>query len=208
MNILVLNAGSSSQKSELYALGEVLPTEPPTPIWSAQLDWQDADTAQLTVKTAQGDRLEQTLQSISRSEALSQVLSTLWQGPTQVIPNPQAIDGVGHRVVHGGQDYQESVLVTPEVKAAIARLSSLAPNHNPANLEGIERMEQLLGDIPKWPSSTPPSTAKSQPLPPPTLAPISGSSRAFAAMVSMALVTNIAPTEPPNYWSKSCMNCA
>jgi acetate kinase len=149
MNILVLNAGSSSQKSELYALGEVLPADPPTPIWSAQLDWHDADTAQLMVKTAQGDRLEQALTNISRSKALSQVLNTLWQGPTQVIPNPQAIDVVGHRVVHGGQDYRASVIVTPEVKAAIARLSSLAPNHNPANLEGIELMEQLLGDIPQ-----------------------------------------------------------
>jgi acetate kinase len=149
MNILVLNAGSSSQKSELYALGEVLPSVPPTPIWSAQLDWHEADAATLTVKTAKGDRLEQTLKSISRSEALSQVLSTLWQGSTQVIPNPQSIDGVGHRVVHGGQDYRESVIVTPEVKAAISRLSSLAPNHNPANLEGIELMAQLLGDIPQ-----------------------------------------------------------
>ncbi|MGD1907608.1 MAG: acetate kinase [Leptolyngbyaceae cyanobacterium] len=149
MNILVLNAGSSSQKSELYTLGETLPSEPPTPIWSAQLDWQDADAAHLTVETARGDRLEQELTDISRSSALSQLLSTLWQGPTQMIPNPQSIDGVGHRVVHGGQDYRASVIVTPEVKAAIARLSNLAPNHNPANLEGIELMEQLLGDTPQ-----------------------------------------------------------
>lgn len=53
---------------------------------------------------------------------------------------------MGHRVVHGGEDYQESAIVTPEVKAAINRLSALAPNHNPANLEGIELMEKLLGE--------------------------------------------------------------
>ncbi|MDA0866848.1 MAG: acetate kinase [Cyanobacteria bacterium] len=147
MHILVLNAGSSSQKSELYDLGAALPPEPPTPIWSAQLDWHDADAATLTVKT--GDRLTRELAKISRSAALSQLLSTLWQGPTQVIPSLEAIDGVGHRVVHGGQDYRASVVITPEVKAEIARLSCLAPNHNPANLEGIELMEQRLGDVPQ-----------------------------------------------------------
>lgn len=146
MKILVLNAGSSSHKCCLYAIEGSLPSHPPMPLWSAQLDWHDQDHASLKVKTKRED-LETELSSVSRSDALLQLLTTLWHGPTQMLPNPQAIDGVGHRVVHGGQDYQSSVVVTPEVKAAIADLIPLAPNHNPANLEGIELIEQLLGNV-------------------------------------------------------------
>jgi acetate kinase len=56
---------------------------------------------------------------------------------------------VGHRVVHGGQDYRESVEITEEVKKAIAHLATLAPSHNPANLEGIEAIEQHWGSVPQ-----------------------------------------------------------
>jgi acetate kinase len=56
---------------------------------------------------------------------------------------------VGHRVVHGGQEYREATLITPEVKAAIRRLFVLAPAHNPANLEGIEAVEQVLPNVPQ-----------------------------------------------------------
>lgn len=146
MKILVLNAGSSSHKCCLYAIEGSLPSHPPMPLWSAQLDWHDQTHASLKVNTKRED-LETELSSVSRSDALLQLLTTLWHGPTQMLPSPQAIDGVGHRVVHGGQDYQSSVVVTPEVKAAISDLIPLAPNHNPANLEGIELIEQMLGNV-------------------------------------------------------------
>jgi acetate kinase len=89
--------------------------------------------------------LKQVIQSQSRVDDTRQMLTTLWEGETQVIEKPGQIDMVGHRVVHGGQEYQESVLINPEVKAAIARLCHLAPAHNPANLEGIEMMQTILG---------------------------------------------------------------
>ena len=73
------------------------------------------------------------------------MLETLWQGQTKVIEQPSAIDVVGHRVVHGGQEYRESVRITPAVKVAIDRLAVLAPAHNPANLEGINAIELALG---------------------------------------------------------------
>lgn len=149
MKILVLNAGSSSHKCCLYVVEGTLPGLPPEPIWEAQLDWHDPNTAALTVKTMQGCKLEEELSSLSRSEALLRLLRTLWQGETQVIQKLEEIDVVGHRVVHGGKDYQASVVVTQEVKDAIASLIPLAPAHNPANLEGIELMEQLLEDIPQ-----------------------------------------------------------
>jgi acetate kinase len=145
MNILVLNAGSSSQKSCLYQFtGSSQEQEhPPDPLWEAQIDWTE-DKAQLRVKTAKGEKLQTTLESGDRAQDLNQMLTTLWSGKTQVIENAQSIQAVGHRVVHGGQDYSRPVRITDEVKAAIARLSYLAPAHNPANLQGIETLESLL----------------------------------------------------------------
>lgn len=146
MKILVLNAGSSSHKCCLYGIEGSLPRHPPTPLWEAQLDWHDQDHASLRVTTKR-ETLEKDLSSVSRFDALSTLLTTLWYGSTPVVPSPEAIDVVGHRVVHGGQDYQSSVVVAPEVKAGISSLIPLAPNHNPANLEGIELIEQLLGNV-------------------------------------------------------------
>ena len=148
MKILVLNAGSSSHKLCLYALGHTLPATAPIPAWEAQIDWYP-DQAVMEIKTDAGASLEQKVALTSRRDTLSQVLSTLWQGTTQVLNSPHEIDAVGHRVVHGGQTYQASTVVTPEVKAEIDRLKQLAPNHNPANLEGIELMEKLLGQVPQ-----------------------------------------------------------
>ncbi|MEA5465371.1 acetate kinase [Leptothoe sp. PORK10 BA2] len=148
MKILVLNAGSSSHKLCLYILDNGLPKQAPTPAWAAQIDWYP-DQAALTVEAQTGVSLNRTLEFTSRREILSKTLSTLWQGATQVLHNPDEIDIVGHRVVHGGQIYQASTVVTPGVKADIERLRQLAPNHNPANLEGIELMEELLGEVPQ-----------------------------------------------------------
>ncbi|MDX2214894.1 MAG: acetate kinase [Oculatellaceae cyanobacterium bins.114] len=149
MKILVLNAGSSSQKSCLYSLNGDLSADPPEPLWEAHIDWtHHQGKAEITVKAA-GITLENELPSTSRAEVTQHMLKTLWSGKTQVIDHPNAIDIVGHRVVHGGQDYQSSTRVTAEVKAAIARLASFAPVHNPANLEGIEVIEQVLGDVPQ-----------------------------------------------------------
>ncbi|PZD71210.1 Acetate kinase [Acaryochloris thomasi RCC1774] len=149
MKILVLNAGSSSHKCCLYTIKGAIPESPATPLWEAQLDWHAPNHAALVVKTAAGEQREEDLSSVTRADALSHLLETLWQGETQAIQNLQEIDVVGHRVVHGGQAYQASVRVTDEVKDAIATLSPLAPTHNPAHLEGIEIIERLLGQVPQ-----------------------------------------------------------
>jgi acetate kinase len=150
MKILVLNAGSSSQKSCLYEFkAEALPA-PSRPLWEAEIDWTHHKVlAELKVATAQGASLEETLQSESQSEATGHMLRTIWSGPTKVIKEPSAIDIVGHRVVHGGRECEQSTFVTPKVKAAIAHLAELAPAHNPANLSGIEAIEQILGAVPQ-----------------------------------------------------------
>jgi acetate kinase len=150
MKILVLNAGSSSQKSCLYELNDVLPDRPPQPLWEAQIDWNHREgVTELKVETASGTEQEEEFPSDSRQAAISRMLETLWQGKTHVINSLKEIDIVGHRVVHGGQDYQQSTLISPDVKEAIARLSVFAPVHNPVNLEGIEALEKILPNVPQ-----------------------------------------------------------
>ncbi|MEG5033417.1 acetate kinase [Microcoleus sp. AT3-D2] len=150
MKILVLNAGSSSQKSCLYELNDVLPDRPLQPLWSAQIDWtHQQGIAELKVKTAKGDQLEEEFASDSRKDAISRMLESLWRGKTQTINDLKEINIVGHRVVHGGEDYQQSTLISPDVKKAIARLSVFAPVHNPVNLEGIEAIEKILENVPQ-----------------------------------------------------------
>ncbi|NJO49547.1 MAG: acetate kinase [Leptolyngbyaceae cyanobacterium RM2_2_4] len=146
MKILVLNAGSSSQKSCLYEIADdILPDRSPLPLWEAKVDWtHHSEFAEIEVKTAKGETVQAEI-SADRTAAIAYLLNTLWSGSTQVIDQPSEIDAVGHRVVHGGQEYQQSVLINQQVREAIAQLIPLAPAHNPANLEGIEAIEQTLG---------------------------------------------------------------
>ncbi|MFN9560292.1 MAG: acetate kinase [Dolichospermum sp.] len=150
MKILVLNAGSSSQKSCLYDMTTTIPPLAPQPLWEGKINWtEDKNQAEITVKTAIGATLQETIVSDSPQIQFAYLLSTLIHGATQVIDDLSVIDVVGHRVVHGGQDYKEAVIITEDVKQAIARLCNLAPAHNPAALAGIEAMEKSLGNIPQ-----------------------------------------------------------
>jgi acetate kinase len=144
MKILIMNAGSSSQKSSLYELGDFSVGKPPDPLWEAQIDWTQTPTMQ--VKTFGGGvSVKEELKTDSRSEALSELLQTLWSGETPVIKDKSEINMVGHRVVHGGQQYTQPTLINAKVKDALNKLSIFAPLHNPANIEGIEVVEQVLG---------------------------------------------------------------
>ncbi len=151
MKVLVLNAGSSSHKSCLFDLTEVSdPSLAPTPIWRAALDWTHAEgQVELTAETEAGATLKQSLPITDKGEGIAAMLKTLVEGETQVLDSLGDIDGVGHRVVHGGRNYVDSVRIDSDVKAAIQRLIPLAPAHNPANLQGIEAIEAILGDIPQ-----------------------------------------------------------
>lgn len=152
MKILVLNGGSSSHKSCLFDLTRDEASGPaPIPVWRGSLDWtHQAGHVELSAKTDTGESIKATLALTDKAEGLRAMVNTLVQGPTQVIDHLSEITGVGHRVVHGGRDYQAPVRVDGEVKATIRQLIPLAPAHNPANLQGIEAMEQILGsDIPQ-----------------------------------------------------------
>ncbi len=152
MKILVLNAGSSSQKSRLYEIADTdaLPEIAPAPLWQADADWtHHHGTTEVKVNTAGGATLEDNLDTSERSNVIEYMLGTLWSGSTQVLAQAAEIDIAGHRIVHGGNEFEKSILVTPEVKAAISRLAVLAPLHNPANLEGIEVVERILPKVPQ-----------------------------------------------------------
>ena len=150
MKILVLNAGSSSQKSCLYELSaNGLPPSPPPPVWEAHIDWTVAAAGGVMTVKANGIILKVELTGGDRDRAIPLLLDTLVSGDTQVLQQLSEIDTVGHRVVHGGAEYSAATPVTEDVKAAISRLTVLAPAHNPANLAGIEEIERALGSIPQ-----------------------------------------------------------
>lgn len=150
MKILVLNAGSSSEKSCLYELSGRPPNDPPTPLWEAHIDWSaDPGSAELRGKNSQGGTTEGRFTVDSRATAVQHLLAALWNGESKAISQPSEIGVVGHRVVHGGHDYEEATIVTLEVRAAIARLAVFAPLHNRADLEGMEAIDRILGQVPQ-----------------------------------------------------------
>ncbi len=146
MNILVLNAGSSSFKSSLYQLTGEVASDPVLPLWTGEVDWDSSGTVVLKAKTA-NDSVREERSGMSRTTDVRDLLNLLWSGKTQVINDIKEIDIVGNRVVHGGDKYRQPTLINSEVKAEIDRLSVYAPLHNPANLMGIEAIESLSDNM-------------------------------------------------------------
>jgi acetate kinase len=125
MKILVINGGSSSFKCWFHEVGgDALPIQAPKPLWEKNVDW------------ARGSDIRATLEP---------VLQSLWSGPERVIAARDEIAVVGHRIVHGGQEYREATPLTPKVRAAIARQVEFAPAHNRFELEAIAAIDQVLG---------------------------------------------------------------
>lgn len=148
MKVLVLNSGSSSQKTSLYEIGPNLPDSPPAPVWEGKIEWEEND-AEIAVRTSHGANLRDHMKVRSRAEAIEQLLDSLWKGSTRVLSAPADVDLAGHRVVHGGQHFKQPTLITPHVKTAIASMSAFAPLHNRAELEGIDIVEKNFGAIPQ-----------------------------------------------------------
>jgi len=148
MKILVLNSGSSSQKACLYEIGETSPDYPPVPLWQGKIEW-NAYTAEMVVKNSQGVTLKEHMPVSSREEVIRYVLRTARDGEARAIASFSEIDAVGHRVVHGGPHFEEPILITHEVRAAIDSVSAFAPLHIRAEVEGMEIIEDLLGAVPQ-----------------------------------------------------------
>ena len=169
MLVLVLNAGSSSQKSCLYSLSNSIPDTPLEPLWEAHLDWTVSDEKGILKVKSKGTKHE--IEVTGKDTALQILLDTLVKGKTKVLKSLNEIDIVGHRVVHGGAKYSQATVIDDEVKKAIADFIPLAPNHNPAHLEGIEIIEKILPEVPQVAvfdtafHTTIPQAAKVYPLP-------------------------------------------
>ena len=144
MNVLVINAGSSSLKYQLLnpTSGELLAKGlcerigiDGLFIYKPQLPGKEA------VKAA-------SVSMPTHSEAIQAVLNALVDEKNGVISSMKEIDAVGHRVVHGGEKFAKSVVITDEVMHAIEECNPLAPLHNPANIIGIKACQELMPGVP------------------------------------------------------------
>lgn len=149
MKVLVLNAGSSSHKCTLYEM-EGEPAGSKAPLWEAHIDWQEIGrTGQLNVRTRAGST-KTSLDVDSHRQALAQMLGTMLTGKSRVLRNFSEIDIAGHRVVHGGSEYAQPARINAAVKKDIAQFATLAPLHNPLQLDGIEVVEEIAADMPQF----------------------------------------------------------
>ncbi|MBO0912311.1 MAG: acetate kinase [Acidobacteria bacterium] len=151
MKILVLNSGSSSQKSALFELEADSPCDhPAAPVWEGKLDW-DGGKETLGIRNSRGKKLQAAREAApeERSGSVRAMLGHLWSGETAVVSSREEIDLIGHRIVHGGARLTEPVLVNSEVTEAIARVAEIAPLHNKSGLEGIRIAEALLPGKPQ-----------------------------------------------------------
>jgi acetate kinase len=149
MNILVLNSGSSSQKSCLYEIADALPDSPPAPLWEGKIEWQGA-RARLSMRAGAGAGQTEEIESQGRADATRRLLKALGSGSSGAAKNGREIAAAGHRIVNGGADYVLPQRITGEVKAAIEKTAVFAPLHNRVELEGIRLIEEVFGALPQF----------------------------------------------------------
>src|SRR5215470_3945473 len=138
--ILVCNAGSSSLKFSFFdADDEVL-------LADGGIDWL-RKPARLVFRAANQPEIREELKLEKHADAVARILDDLQGGSSAPLQDPEDLRAVGHRVVHGGERYTSAALITAEVKRTIEELTELAPLHNPASLEGINAVEQVLPKV-------------------------------------------------------------
>lgn len=144
MSILVINAGSSSLKTGLFD------NDAREALASGSVDWAEGGRRQasLVLRTAAGRELREIVAVPDDQSAIQCILGALRLTADGAEPVSE-IRAVGHRIVHGGAEFQNSVLIGSEVKAGIDRLSELAPLHNPPALAAIDAVEKALPGMPQ-----------------------------------------------------------
>ena len=143
MTVLVLNAGSSSLKMDL------LDAETRTELASGQVERIGAVSSLVSFRVGDAKAERGTLAAPDHTAALDALLARLGAAKTADGEALPAVEAVGHRVVHGGEQFAESALIDDEVLEAIRDAFDLAPLHNPANLEGIRAAQALFPDVPQ-----------------------------------------------------------
>nr|QIM10257.1 acetate kinase [uncultured Alphaproteobacteria bacterium] len=140
--ILVLNSGSSSLKYQLFNVeGDNYEV-----VAKGLAERIGIDGSFVSIKIGDGEKIVKEVALPTHQEAIKEVFALLLNG---VLKSMDELSGVGHRVVHGGEYFDRSVLVTDEVVDRIAELCTLAPLHNPAALLGIKAIKSLLPNIPQ-----------------------------------------------------------
>lgn len=142
MNILVINCGSSSLKYQL------INSDSEEVLAKGLCERIGASGSVLTHKTKDGRKevIEEPMPN--HTIAVKLVISALTDEEYGCIKSLDEIGAVGHRIVHGGENFSESVVITEETIKAIEECSDLAPLHNPANLIGVNSCREIMGDIP------------------------------------------------------------
>ena len=142
MNILIINAGSSSLKYQLM--------NPDTGVVSAKgLCERIGIDGRLNHTKAGCDKVVKDIPMPTHSEAIAATLEILQDAEVGVIKTVDEIDAVGHRVLHGGMEFFDSCVINDEVIAAIKKCIPLGPLHNPANLMGIEACQAVMPKTPQ-----------------------------------------------------------
>lgn len=143
MKILVLNCGSSSIKYALYNMDDK------SVMTSGGAERVGLDGAFVKVKLADGSKKQVMHDIPEHTEGVKFIFSLLTDPEIGVIKDLKEIDAVGHRMVHGGEKFNKSVLLTDEVLEAFEACSDLAPLHNPANLKGVKAVSELMPGLPQ-----------------------------------------------------------
>jgi len=142
LNILVINCGSSSLKFQL------INSDSETVLAKGLCERIAIDGSRLVYQAAGKDKIQTAAPMPTHTEAIALVLSALTNPETGVIKDMSEIDAVGHRMVHGGEKFASSTLLTDEVLEAVESCNDLAPLHNPANLIGVAACKELMPNTP------------------------------------------------------------
>lgn len=142
MNILVINCGSSSLKFQL------IDAETEKLIAKGICERIGIEGSMLTYTPAGGEKEQTVTPMANHTDAIRLVLNALTNDQTGVVKSLEEIGAVGHRIVHGGEKFAQSTIITQEVIQAIEECNDLAPLHNPANLIGINACKELMPETP------------------------------------------------------------
>mgnify|MGYP000560818404 FL=1 len=141
MNVLVINCGSSSLKFQLI-------NSESEEVLAKGLCERIGIDGRLTYQPSGGDKAVSDKAMPTHTEAIQFVIDALTDAETGVVKSLDEIGAVGHRVVHGGEKFANSVVITEDVLKAIEECNDLAPLHNPANLIGINACQKLMPNTP------------------------------------------------------------
>lgn len=145
MNILVLNSGSSSLKYKLFSTAK----EEVLAYGLVERIGMPGGLGKITHQVQQNGKYEAEEEISNHQQGLRMILELLTDEKWGVVNDLKAIDGIGHRVLHGGEYFKESILVTPDSIQKMEELIELGPLHMPANIMGIKACAELMPGVPQ-----------------------------------------------------------